>query len=55
MESGISNKSATIGVDYDENGGNYKVDICLNDYVLDKVKKFKEMLPMGGCQNWYKI
>jgi hypothetical protein len=36
VESGISNKCATIKVDYDENGGVSKVDICLNDYVLDK-------------------
>jgi hypothetical protein len=38
VESGISNKCATIEVDYDENGGICKVDICLNDYVSDKVK-----------------
>jgi hypothetical protein len=38
VESGTSNKCATIKVDYDENGGICKVDICLNDYVSDKVK-----------------
>jgi hypothetical protein len=38
VESGISNKCATIDVDYDENGGICKVNICLNDYVSDKVK-----------------
>jgi hypothetical protein len=38
VESGISNKCATIEVDYNENKGIGKVHICLNDYVLDKVK-----------------
>jgi hypothetical protein len=38
MEPGISNKSATIEVDYGENDGKCKVELCLNDYVTDKVK-----------------
>jgi hypothetical protein len=38
MEPGISNKSATIRVDYSENDEKCKVKICLNDYVPDKVK-----------------
>jgi hypothetical protein len=38
VDSGISNKCATIDVDYDENSGICKVNICLNDYVSDKVK-----------------
>jgi hypothetical protein len=46
VESGISNKCATIEVDYNENGGISKVDICLNDYVLDKVKISKK------CYQW---
>jgi hypothetical protein len=46
VESGISKKCATIEVDYDENGGIYKIDICLNDYVLDKVKISKK------CYQW---
>jgi hypothetical protein len=46
VESGISNKCATIEVDYNENGGICKVDICLNDYVLDKVKFSKK------CYQW---
>jgi hypothetical protein len=32
VESGISNKCATIAVDYDENKGICKVHVCLNDY-----------------------
>ncbi len=46
VESGISNKCATIDVDYNENGGICKVDICLNDYVSDKVKISKK------CYQW---
>jgi len=46
VESGISNKCATIEVDYDENGEICKVDICLNDYVLDEVKIPKK------CYQW---
>jgi hypothetical protein len=46
VESGISNKCATIKVDYDENGRICKVDICLNDYVMDKVKISKK------CYQW---
>jgi hypothetical protein len=46
VESGISNKCATIEVDYGENGGICKVDICLNDYVSDKVKISKK------CSQW---
>ncbi len=46
VESGISNKFATIKVDYDENGGICKVDIRLNDYVLDEVKNPKK------CYQW---
>ena len=38
MEPGISNKSATIEVDYIENDGKCKVELCINDYVMDKVK-----------------
>ncbi len=38
MEPGISNKSATIEVDYSENDGKCKVELCLNDNVTDKVK-----------------
>ncbi len=38
VEPGISNKCATIEVDYGENDGKYKVELCLNDYVMDKVK-----------------
>ncbi len=38
MEPGISNKSATIEVDYGENDGKCKIKLCLNDYVMDKVK-----------------
>jgi hypothetical protein len=46
VESGISNKCATIKVDYDENGGIYKVYICLNDYVSDE-----ENIPKK-CYQW---
>jgi hypothetical protein len=46
MESGISNKSATIELDYDENSGICKVEICLNDYVSDEVKISKK------CYQW---
>jgi hypothetical protein len=46
VESGIPNKSATIEVDYDENGRICKTGICLNDYVLDKVKILKK------CYKW---
>jgi hypothetical protein len=46
VESGISNKCATIKVDYDENSGICKVDIRLNDYVLDEVKIPKK------CYQW---
>ena len=42
VESGISNKCATIKVDYNENGGICKVDIRLNDYVSDEVKILKK-------------
>jgi hypothetical protein len=38
VEPGISNKSATIEVDYGKNDGKCKVELCLNDYVTDKVK-----------------
>ncbi len=38
MEPGISNKSATIEVDFGENDRKCKVKLCLNDYVMDKVK-----------------
>ncbi len=38
VEPGISNKSATIEVDYGENDGKCKVELCLNDYLMDKVK-----------------
>ena len=38
VEPGISNKSATIEVDYGENDGKCKVELCLNGYVKDKVK-----------------
>ncbi len=38
IEPGISNKSATIEVDYSENDGKCKVKLCSNDYVTDKVK-----------------
>jgi hypothetical protein len=38
VESGISNKSATIEVDYGENDGKCKVALCLKDYVTDKVE-----------------
>jgi hypothetical protein len=37
VEPGIS-KSATIEVDYGENDGKCRVELCLNDYVTDKVK-----------------
>jgi hypothetical protein len=46
VESGISNKCATIEVDYNENGGICKVDIHLNDYASDKVKIPKK------CYQW---
>jgi hypothetical protein len=46
VESGISNKCATIKVDYNENGGICKVYICLNDYVLDEIKIPKK------CYQW---
>jgi hypothetical protein len=46
VESGISNKCATIEVVYDENSGICKVDKCLNDYVSDKVKFSKK------CHQW---
>jgi hypothetical protein len=46
VESGIFNKCATIKVDYDENGGFCKIDICLNDYVSDKVKNSNK------CYQW---
>ncbi len=46
VESGISNKCATIKVDYNENGGIRKVDIRLNDYVSDEVKIQKK------CYQW---
>jgi hypothetical protein len=42
MWSGISNKSATIEVEYSENDGNCKVKLCLNDYIMDKVKGSNE-------------
>jgi hypothetical protein len=38
VKSGISKKCATIKVDYNENSGICKVNICLNDHVSDKVK-----------------
>ncbi len=38
VEPGISNKSTTIEVDYSENDGKCKVELCLNDYVTGKVK-----------------
>ncbi len=38
VEPGISNKSATIELDYGANDGKCKVESCLNDYVMDKVK-----------------
>jgi hypothetical protein len=38
MEPCISNKSATMEVDYGENDGKCKVKLCLNDYVMNKVK-----------------
>jgi hypothetical protein len=38
VEPGISNKSATIEIDYGENDGKCKVELCLNDYITDKVK-----------------
>ncbi len=47
VEPGISNKSATIEVDYGENDGKCKVELCLNDYVTDKVK-FQIKAPNGG-------
>ena len=46
VESGISNKCATIKVDYNENGRICRVDIRLNDYVLDEVKNPKK------CYQW---
>jgi hypothetical protein len=46
VESGISNKCATIEVDYDENSRICKVDIYLNDYVSDEVKIPKK------CYQW---
>ncbi len=46
VKSGISNKCATIEVDYDENGEICKVDIRLNDYVSDEVKIPKK------CYQW---
>jgi hypothetical protein len=46
VESDISNKCATIELDYDENGGICKVDIRLNDYVSDEVKIPKK------CYQW---
>jgi hypothetical protein len=46
-EPGISNKSATIKVDYGENDGKCKVELCLNGYVADKVK-FQIKSPNGG-------
>ncbi len=46
VESGISNKCATIEVDYNENSGICKVDVRLNDYVLDEVKIPKK------CYQW---
>ncbi len=46
VESGISNKCATIKVDCNENGRICKVDIRLNDYVSDKVKIPKK------CHQW---
>jgi hypothetical protein len=46
VESGISNKCATIKVDYNENGGICKVNICLNDFVSDKVNISKK------CYQW---
>ncbi len=47
VEPGISNKSAIIEVDYGENDGICKVDLCLNDYVTDKVK-IQIKAPSGG-------
>jgi hypothetical protein len=38
VEPGISNKSATIEVDYGENDGKCKVKLCLSDYDTDKVR-----------------
>ncbi len=38
MEPGISNKSATIEVDYGENDGKCKFELCSNDNIMDKVK-----------------
>jgi hypothetical protein len=38
VEPGIYNKSATIGVEYNENDGKCKGKLCLNDYVIDKEK-----------------
>ncbi len=46
VESGISNKCATIEVDYNENGGICKTFLCLNDYVSDEVKIPKK------CYQW---
>jgi hypothetical protein len=46
VESGKSNKCATIDVDYGENGVICKVDICFNDYVTDKVKTSNK------CYQW---
>jgi hypothetical protein len=46
VESGISNKCATIEVDYDENSGICNVYVCLNDYVLDEEKISKK------CYQW---
>ncbi len=38
VEPGIPNKSATTEVDYGENDGKCKVELCINDYVKNKVK-----------------
>jgi hypothetical protein len=46
VESGISNKCATIKVDYNENDRIFKVYICLNSYVSNKVKIPKK------CYQW---
>jgi hypothetical protein len=46
VESGISNKCATIKVDYNENGRICKDNTCMNDYVSDKVKN------LNKCYQW---
>ncbi len=54
MEASISNKSATIEVDCGEKDRKCKVELCLNDYVTDKVN-FQIKASNGGFQSKYPI